>query len=443
MNELLTVDEHLDGQLQESLDDVGLYAEYRRLVAEQAAVRRVGTLVARGAEPLEVGGAVAEEMRRCVGAFTAGLWRFETSGEITLVAAAADPAALANWPLGTRTPIEGNTLATVVQRTGLPARIDSYQNIAGSVAARVRAVGVRAAVGVPIIVDGSVWGLAAVGSEEPGPMPADTETRISRFAELIATALVAGYRDEQKRQLLGETSQRPFLIDSVLEGRIVDRWSLREVASCLRLPANGPFVVIAAEVPAVGIEALPEIESKLRSLDVYSAWRLQPDLQVGIVHVTSERHLDKILALVGRLATDRVGVSARFDDLSDTPHALHFAKVMLRGRPDQASPVAVFDGSILATAAVGAPEVMVKSIGNALKGFGNLPDDEREMLFETFRVWQDNDASVRGAAEVLICHPNTVRHRLHRIEKHSGRSLSRPKDVAELCLAFEVHRRLM
>ena len=189
-------------------------------------MRRVGTLVARGVEPSEVVGAVAEEMRRCVGAFTAGLWRFETSGEITLVAAAADPAALAKWPLGTRTPIEGNTLATVVQRTGLPARIDSYENIAGSVAARVRAVGVRAAVGVPIIVDGSVWGLAAVGSEEPGPMPADTETRISRFAELIATALVAGYRDEQKRQLLGEASQRPFLIDSLLEGRAIDRWSL-------------------------------------------------------------------------------------------------------------------------------------------------------------------------------------------------------------------------
>lgn len=53
------------------------------------------------------------------------------------------------------------------------------------------------------------------------------------------------------------------------------------------------------------------------------------------------------------------------------------------------------------------------------------------------------DASVQGAAEVLTRHPNTVRHRLHRIEKRTGRSLSRPRDVAELCLAFEVHRRLM
>jgi sugar diacid utilization regulator len=443
MDELVAADEPLVGQLDEHLDDVALHTEYRRLVEEQAAVRRLGTLVTRGAEPSEVICAVAEEMRRCLGAFTAGIWRFDTSDEIRMVAAAADPAALAKWPVGTRISIEGTTLATVVQDTGLPARIDSYDNIAGPVAARVRAVGVRAAVGVPIVVDGSVRGLAAVGSVEPGPMPADTEMRISRFAEVVATALVAGYREEQKRQLLGEASQRPFLIDSLLEGRAIDRSSLSEAASYLQLPTNGPFVVIAAEVPALGSEALPEIESKLRSLDVYSAWRLQPDLQVGIVHVDSERRLDKILALVSRLATDRVGVSARFDDLRDTPQALHFAKVMLRGRPDVASPVAVFDGSILAAAAVSAPDVMVKSIGNALDGFDVLPDAEREMLFETFRVWQDNDASARSAAEVLICHPNTVRHRLRRIEKHSGRSLSRPRDVAELCLAFEVHRRLM
>jgi DNA-binding PucR family transcriptional regulator len=86
---------------------------------------------------------------------------------------------------------------------------------------------------------------------------------------------------------------------------------------------------------------------------------------------------------------------------------------------------------------------MAKSIGNALDGFDVFPDDEREILFETFRVWQHDAASVRGAAEVLICHPNTVRHRLRRIEKHAGRSLSRPRDVAELCLVFEVHRRLI
>src|SRR4029078_13448033 len=130
---------------------------------------------------------------------------------ITIVAAAADPAALARWPVGTRTPVDGNTLAALVQRSGRPARIDSYEDVAGPIAARVRAVGVRAAVGVPIIVDSRVWGLAAVGSVQAGPMPAATDVHGSGCAELIATALVAGYRDEQKRQLLGEGSGRSDL----------------------------------------------------------------------------------------------------------------------------------------------------------------------------------------------------------------------------------------
>jgi sugar diacid utilization regulator len=439
---LLTAEE-FPAEFDENHDDANFYAEYRRLAAEQAALRRVAALVARGVGPLAVFGAVADEMRRCVPADTAGLWRFESDDEITIVAAAAHPAALTKWPVCTRTTLDGNTIAELVQRSGRSARIDSYDNVAGPIAARVRAVGVRAAVGVPIIVDGRVWGLAAVGSLQPGPMPADTELRIGRFAELTATAVVAGYRDEQKRQLLAEGSHRLSLVDALLEGRAFDEWSLGEVAGCLRLPIDGPFVVVAAQVPTVGDEPLREIESKLRSLDIFSVWRLLPDVQVGIVHVTSDQRLDRVVALLSRMTTVRVGVSAAFKDLRDTPRALHVARVMLRGPTDSASSVALFDGSILATAAVSAPEAMVQTVGAALDGFGDLPDEEREMLFETFRVWQDNDASVRGAAEILICHPNTVRHRLRRIEKRTGRSLSRPRDVAELCLAFEVHRRLM
>ena len=443
MDELLTDGELAAGQLDLSQDNARLYAEYRRLAEEQAALRRLAALVARGVEPSEVFDAVVNEMRRCLWAERAGLWRYEPNGEITLLAGDYGSQAPVGWPVGTRTPIGDSTLAATVQRTGRPARMDSYENSVGSIAARVRAVGLLTAVGVPVIVDGRVWGLAAVGSAAPGPMPADTEARISGFAELIGTAVVAGYRDEQKRQMFDDTSRRPSLIDSLLEGRIFDDCSLSEVAGYLRLPKDGPFVVIAAEVRSGGVEPLPAVGSKLRSLDVYSAWRLLPDWQVGIVHVASEQQLDKVIALLSRTALDRVGVSARFNDLRETPQALHFAKVTLRGRLDHACRVEVFDGTILATAALAAPDVMVKSTGTALNSFGDLPDEEREILFETFRVWEETDASVGAAAERLCCHPNTVRYRLRRIEKRTGRSLSRPRDVAELCLAFEVHRRLV
>jgi PucR C-terminal helix-turn-helix domain/GGDEF-like domain len=311
----------------------------------------------------------------------------------------------------------------------------------------------RTRVAVPSVIEGDRIGfrrLWQIFVDEAARHPAvDAQTlhqmTVNLYAveDLFETAKFSGYRDQQRRQALEEMSQRSLMIDSLLHGQNHDAWTLWEIANYLRLPTEGPFVVVVAEVCDVGYEALPEIESKLRSLDVFSAWRLLPDLQVGIAHVASDHHLDRIIALLTRMAVHRVGVSARFDDLRDIPLGLHFAKVSLRGRAKSTAKVAVFDGSMLTTAAVSSPAVMVKSAAAALDGFNDLPDEEREILFETFRAWLDNDASVRASADVLFVHPNTVRKRLHRIEQRTGRSLSRPRDVIELTLALEVHSRLM
>jgi PucR C-terminal helix-turn-helix domain/GGDEF-like domain len=279
--------------------------------------------------------------------------------------------------------------------------------------------------------------------DDADPDPVASEASIRRFAEVVATTLVAEFRIQLTGLSPGDEPRMSFSVESLLDGRVVDEWMLREIASQLRLPTAGPFVVVAAEVSSMGSEALPGIEPKLRSLDAYSAWELLPELHVGIVHIHSEPHLDRVLALVSRLAEAPVGVSALYDDLRDTPQALHFAKVMLHSQSRRTSSVALFDGSLLAAAATSAPAVMVKSARAVLNGLADLPDEEQDILFETFRVWQDHDASADSAAKTLFCHPNTVRQRLRRIEKHSCRSLSRPRDVAELCLALEVHRMLI
>src|SRR5260370_32255951 len=187
-------------------------------------------------------------------------------------------------------------------------------------------------------------------------MATDTERGISAWAELIGTVVVAGYRDEQKRQLLTEASQLSNRLDGLVAGRGFDDWSLRDIAGFLRLPTNGPFVVIAAQVSVAGEEPLPEIESKLRSLEISSAWTLLPDLQVGVARVTSDEKFDAMVALMSRMTTARVGVSAAFDDLRETPTALQVARVMLRGRVDSGSLVALFVGSILAAAVARAPQ---------------------------------------------------------------------------------------
>ena len=77
----------------------------------------------------------------------------------------------------------------MVFRTGRAARMDSYENAPGSIAARFRALGIRTSVGAPIIVDGCLWGAAIVGSLQPEPLPPDTEARVSDFTDLVATAI--------------------------------------------------------------------------------------------------------------------------------------------------------------------------------------------------------------------------------------------------------------
>jgi signal transduction histidine kinase len=161
--------------------------ELSRLANEQAALRRVATLVARGVPPAEVFAAVAEEVGRLLGTDAAHILRYEPDGTATLVAGwsrEGDPLLV-----GTRYTIEEGTLSALMLRTGRPARADSYADAPRSIVARVRQLGIRSSVACPITVEGRLWGATAVSSKRPEPLPAGTEARIADFTELAATAI--------------------------------------------------------------------------------------------------------------------------------------------------------------------------------------------------------------------------------------------------------------
>jgi signal transduction histidine kinase len=160
------------------------------LVEQQGALRRVATLVARGGSPPEVFSAVAAELARCLGVHYAALWRYEPDGAAIVLAARNDPG-LTKMPVGERFPLEGECVAAKVFRSGRATRTRYENAAAGSAAARLRELGLRSAVGAPIVVDGRVWGAAIVGSARPESLPPDTEARISDFADLVATAIAA------------------------------------------------------------------------------------------------------------------------------------------------------------------------------------------------------------------------------------------------------------
>jgi signal transduction histidine kinase len=168
----------------------------RELARRQAALRRVATLVARGARPSEVYSAVADEIVQCLDVDTSGVWRYESDNAITLLAGAST-AGRQYFPVGERLTIEGDNLGAMVLRNGRAARHHWFENDTGSAIARVREVGIREGVGAPIVVHGRVWGLAVAATTRPEPLPSDTEERIGAFADLVATALAnAAANDE-------------------------------------------------------------------------------------------------------------------------------------------------------------------------------------------------------------------------------------------------------
>ena len=158
------------------------------LAQQQASLRRVATLVARGVPSAEVFRAVADEVAYAIDVDNTCLMRFEPDGSGTLVAA-HNEAGLKAMPVGARLDLDGDNVAAMVLSTGRPARMNTHQGAAGPAAALIRDLGYRSGVGVPVIVDGRLWGTAIVGSSSKEPPPPDTESRLRDFAELVATAI--------------------------------------------------------------------------------------------------------------------------------------------------------------------------------------------------------------------------------------------------------------
>ncbi|WP_426502505.1 HAMP domain-containing protein [Dactylosporangium sp. McL0621] len=163
------------------------YRELTDRVETQTALRRIATLVARGVPPAEVMAAVAAELGQLIDTESVRLVRFEPDGTGTIVAAWGG--AELDLPVGTRMPLDGHNVTTMVLRTGRPARVDDFANAAGALGVHLRERGLRAAVGAPIHVEGRLWGVVASGTARDEPPPSNAEARLAEYTDLIGTAI--------------------------------------------------------------------------------------------------------------------------------------------------------------------------------------------------------------------------------------------------------------
>jgi len=161
--------------------------EVGRLVEEQGALRRVATLVARESSSKEVFAEVAREVGLLLGAEGAWMHRYEPDGDSTVVANRGRGETI--LPVGSRLDLTGDSVVALVRKTGRPARFDDYSDAAGSTGVIARELGLRSAVGSPIVVAGRLWGAMTAVTVRAEPLPADAGARIDEFTELVATAI--------------------------------------------------------------------------------------------------------------------------------------------------------------------------------------------------------------------------------------------------------------
>jgi signal transduction histidine kinase len=201
------------------------YAESRarlaRLAEEQAALRRVATLVARGVPPEEVFAAVTEEIGRLLAVDLTTLGRYEPDGTVTILATWG--LAGERFPVGSRWPLGGRNLATLVFETGRPARIERYADATGPIGLEAGGIGLGSAVGAPITVEDRLWGVIDAGSTQRPPLPGDTEARLVSFTELVATALAnaesrAELRASRARILAATDDERRRVVRDLHDG---------------------------------------------------------------------------------------------------------------------------------------------------------------------------------------------------------------------------------
>ncbi|MER6767860.1 helix-turn-helix domain-containing protein, partial [Amycolatopsis sp. NPDC000746] len=247
------------------------------------------------------------------------------------------------------------------------------------------------------------------------------------------------YRAASAELLVAQQRRRSALAEVLLTGARGSDSGPWEAGRLLGLSLDGKLTVVAAETRGLAEESLVGIERRLGQLGIVSAWHLSPTLQAGVVSLREEQY-DAMLALLRELALARTGVSPLFRSLTETPRAVHLARTALSGIPPERGEVRAFDPSPLAAFVAYDPDEGRRLGEQVFGAVLELPAEERDVLLETLDAYFAHGGSSERAGQVLHCHANTVRYRLRRIRELTDRTLTDPRDLAELVTAMQALR---
>jgi PAS domain S-box-containing protein len=275
---------------------LAIYAE------DQAALRRVATLVAHGASPTEVLDAVAAEVSGLLDTEITSLLRFEPDGTATVLAIRGEIGL--RTPVGTRLTLEGEGGVATMLRTGRPARMEDYAGVPGSMAASVRELGFRSGVGAPITVEGRIWGGVFTAWTQHEPPLADAESRIAEFTELVGTAIAnAESRAEVARLLEEQAALRHVATLVARQSTPAEVFAVvaEEVAQVL----NVAIVVLIRYEPEGGATAVGAAGEGDGPYPIGTRWSLDsPSVMAAVRETGRPARIDDYAGLPGTLAEE-------------------------------------------------------------------------------------------------------------------------------------------
>jgi signal transduction histidine kinase len=326
-------------------------ARLRELADEQAALRRVATLVAGGARPAEVFSAVADELGRLIGAEATFVSRVDypsgESGELAgyLTVVGSYGRVSDQVPVGFRLKLVPGMIQAAVLRSGRPARINGERLAKGPYGAWVAKLGMRAGVATPIVVGGRRWGVT-VAATSRADFPAGTESRMTDFMELAATAIANAKAEQELRELADTQAALRRLAMLVARGETPEAVFAAATREALRYFGSGTARMFRYELDGT-VTLLASEGTTAPHVRVGERWEGYPP--------------------TGLTATvRRTGRPARVDDYGDIPGG---ESVLREGmRSAVAVPVHV-DGRLWGAIAVGSGE-------------GPLPDGTEQRMSE-------------------------------------------------------------
>ncbi|HEX4686774.1 MAG TPA: GAF domain-containing protein, partial [Nocardioides sp.] len=326
-------------------------SELQTQAEEQAALRRVATLMTSGVPPEDVFATVAEEVGRLLAVDASALIRFDPDKSVTVVGAWTSTGAEPPTPVGSRLPLGGRNVTTIVFETGEPARLE-YDGVSGAIGEvashRWR---LRLSLGVPIQVEGRLWGVMVVAFAREGVLPGDAEARLAAFTQLVATAIANAQAREDLQQVVEEQVALRRVATLVAQGK----------------PPAEIFAVVSREVGRLfGSDhaAVAKFDPDGRSLLVVGVAREMQEVPLGARYELEEG--------MAAAAVYRTGRSARVEaaDWSGAARISQLAR-RLGTLSSVASPITV-DDRLWGTIVVTAPESLPTNTAVRLERFTQL-----------------------------------------------------------------------